>query len=60
MTRGYETPTGRHVEVGDQTRRNRKRVRRCDQCRQELSWDGGQLACTGCGRTAEQMAQVPV
>ena len=60
MTRAYETTNRRYVEVADQAGRDRKRVRRCDQCRQELSWDGGQLACTGCGRTAEQMAQVPV
>ena len=59
MTRGYETTNGRHVEVGDQTRRNRKRVRRCDQCHAELSSSGGQLTCTRCGRTAEQMGQVP-
>ena len=59
MTRGYETTNGRYVEVGDQTGRNRKRVRRCDQCHAELSWSSGQLVCTGCGRTAEQMGQLP-
>ena len=51
-------PTGRH-RLYDPQGRERQRVKRCADDRAVLAERDGQVWCPQCGRTAEQMAQVP-
>lgn len=59
MTRAYESTNGRYIDVNDTAGRDRKRTKRCDECRVALERNAGWLWCPSCGKTADEMAQVP-
>lgn len=59
MTRAYETTNGRYIDVNNQQDRDRKRTKRCGDCRVELEQTAGWLYCPTCGKTADELAGVP-